>query len=269
MSSGHLDPPAGEPTGGEPTPRPLVHRSRIWTAALVAGVMAGLLAWLLGEPIHSRFAPPRFVNTASSTGGFLAPAEVYKLDTAKQRAQILDACLVFGAFGAVLGMALGLGGGWARRMDRVAAWKPALFGLILGGTAAAAVTALALPVYYRVHNPDTNDLVVGLLLQVVISAAIGVAGGAALGVGLGHRDVIARAAIGGLLGACAGGLAYEILGAIVFPLDETSSPISATWATRLLGRLAVTTLASAGAALGVLDRKPDSSPVAEAMAQSA
>jgi hypothetical protein len=261
VSSGHVDPPAGEPTGGEPTPRPLVHRSRVWIAALAAGVMAGFLAWLLGEPIHSRFAPPKFVNTASSTGGFLDPAEVYKLDTAKQKAQILDACLVFGTFGVALGLALGLAGGWAQRIDGKAVRNRALFGLILGGVVAAAVTALALPVYYRVHNPDTNDLVVGLLSQVVISAAIGVAGGAAFGVGLGHRDVIARAAIGGLLGACAGAMVYEILGAIVFPLDETSSPISATWGTRLLGRLAVATLASAGATLGVLDRKPGSNSV--------
>jgi hypothetical protein len=110
---------------------------------------------------------------------------------------------------------------------------------------------------------------VGLLVQAVISAAIGAAGGAAFGVGLGHRGVIVRAAIGGLLGACAGAIVYEILGAIVFPLDETSSPISATSATRLLGRLAVSTLGSAGAALGFLDQRSDSSSVAGAPDESA
>jgi len=236
--------------------------------ALAAGVLAGSLGWLLGEPIHARFAPPKFVNTASSSGGFLAPAEVYKLDMAKQRAQIFDAALVFGAFGMSLGLALGLAGTQARRIGR-AAWKPAVFGLVLGGIEGAVATALALSVYYQVHNPDTNDLIAGLLTHVVISAAIGAAGGAAFGLGIGDRGTLKRAAVGGLLGACAGALAYQILGAVVFPLDEISSPISVTWHTRLVGRLAVTVLASAGAALGVLDRKPEARPAAGTLTQSA
>ncbi|QEH38839.1 hypothetical protein OJF2_74490 [Aquisphaera giovannonii] len=268
MSNLHDDPAAVSPAGDGPPAGPLHLRSRVGIAALAAGVAAGLLGWLLGEPIHARFAPPKFVNTASSTGGFLDPAEVYKLDMAKQRAQIRDACLVFGAFGAALGMAMGLAGGWARGTGRASAWKGPVLGLALGGIAAAAATAIALPIYYRVHNPDTNDLAVGLMLQVAISAAVGAAGGTAFGVGHGRRDVVARAAMGGLLGACAGAMAYELLGAIAFPLDETSNPISLTSRTRLLGRLAVATLASAGLAWGVLDRRAESDPIPGALAHS-
>jgi hypothetical protein len=47
---------------------------------------------------------------------------------------------------------------------------------------------------------------------------------------------------------------YAVKGALAFPLEETSDPLSATWGTRLFARLAVTTLASAGAAMGTLER---------------
>jgi hypothetical protein len=51
-----------------------------------------------------------------------------------------------------------------------------------------------------------------------------------------------------------------LVGAEVFPLDKTSDPHSATWGARLFVRLAVSTLASAGAAMGALDRVKEAAP---------
>ena len=78
---------------------------------------------------------------------------------------------------------------------------------------------------------------------------IGAAGGLALG--LGRRDRIASALVGGAFGALVGTVAYEMIGGMVFPMAETGAPISLTGTTRLLGRLLVPTLAAVGAAMAI------------------
>jgi hypothetical protein len=256
MSSLEADSPTGVViAGGMNTDRPFPRR-RIWVLVLMAALIAGFTSWLVGEAIHGRLAPPTLVNMAGPKGGFLSGPEVQKLDMAKQFAQTLDTTLVFGSLGAVLGLILGLAGGYARGSSR-AAWLAAVAGSIVGGTVGAAVIPVILPTYYRMFDPDTNDLLVGFLFHIIISSAIGAVGGAAFGFGFGDRRCAVRAAIGGLVGAAAGSVVYGIVGAVAFPLDQTSSPISATWGTRLVARLAVTILASVGVAIGALDQSRD------------
>ena len=139
--------------------------------------------------------------------------------------------------------------------------RAAIFGSILGGSVGAALTQVILPFYYQFFNPDTNDLILGVLVLTRRSRpASAPVGGAAFGVGFGDwRDVV-RAALGGLLGAIAGALVFEMVGAIAFPLDETANPISVTWATRLFARLAVTLLTSIGVAMSVLNEVKRTSP---------
>jgi hypothetical protein len=62
---------------------------------------------------------------------------------------------------------------------------------------------------------------------------------------------MARGALGGLLGALGGAMAYEVIGVLAFPLAQTHLPIAATRPTRLLARLVITTLAALGAAWAV------------------
>jgi len=259
MSHIEADPLAGAaPAGGLSERRrfPLV---RVWVLALLAGLIAGFTSWLIGEAIHGRFGPPTLVNISGPSGGFLSGPEIHRLNTAHSAAQTLEATLTFGSLGAVLGLALGLAGGFARGSAR-AALSAAIVGSILGGAAGAALTKVILPIYFRILDPDSNDLIVGIMIQVVISSAIGAVGGAAFGIGLGDRSRVVRAVIGGLLGAIAGALVYEMVGAIAFPLDKISDPISVTWGTRLFARLAVTTLASAGVAMGALDQAKEAIP---------
>ncbi len=113
------------------------------------------------------------------------------------------------------------------------------------GRAGAAATGFMLPIYLRILDPDVDDLIVGMMFHVTISSAIGALGGAAFGAGLGDRSRAVRAVVGGLLGAAAAAVVYDIVGAFSFPLDGTSKPISATWSARLFARLAVTILACA------------------------
>jgi hypothetical protein len=163
----------------------------------------------------------------------------------------LEATVAFGSLGAVTGLALGLAGGCVRRSAR-AALIAAIAGLILGGTTGAIMPRVLMPIYFKMHDPDRDDLFLALLIQGGNWSVIGAAAGAAFGIGLGGRGRTLHALLGGLLGATAGVLVYELVGAVAFPLDRTSNPVSATWGTRLFARLAVTILASAGAAIGAL-----------------
>ena len=155
----------------------------------------------------------------------------------------------------VAGRGPGLGPRFGRRLRRGsarAALIAAIAGSILGGTAGAIMPRVLLPIYFRMHNPDRDDLMLAILTQGGNWSVIGAAAGAAFGIGLGGRGRALRALLGGLLGAIAGVLVYEIVGGVAFPLDGTADPLSATWGTRLFARLAVTILASAGAAMGAL-----------------
>jgi hypothetical protein len=247
MSRVEADPPRCPASAeGATTRRPLLP-VRAWALALTAGLIAGFASWLIGETFHGRFKPP-----VHATSRRLSHAELKSQFMADQAAQGLEATVAFGSLGAVLGLALGLAGGAARRSARTALIA-AIVGSILGGTAGAAMTHVLLQVYFRILNPDNNDLVLAILIQGGIWSVIGAVGGAAFGIGLGDRSRAVRAFLGGLLGGIAGMLVYEMIGAVAFPLDWTSDPLSATWGTRLFARLALTTFASAGAVRGALD----------------
>jgi len=173
---------------------------------------------------------------------------------AREAAQFSETTLAFGALGAVFGFALGLAGG-AARGSALAAVIAAVVGSILGGFAGAGMARVMLPIYFRnILKSDSGDLTLAILVLGANWSVIGAVAGAAFGIGLGDRNRIVGVLFGGLLGALAGVLVYEMVGALAFPLDGITSPLSKTWGTRLFARLAVTTLASAGVAWGALDR---------------
>ena len=87
------------------------------------------------------------------------------------------------------------------------------------------------------------------MVHVGIWAAVGAAGGMAFGIGVGGRDRILRAAVGGLVGAALGAVAFELIGAVFFPMAETPKPVSESMVTRLLARLLVAVPAAGFAAV--------------------
>ena len=74
MTPIEVDPPPGAtPTEG-PTTHPQFSPVRVWVLALMAGLIAGFAAWLIGEAIHGRYGPPKLVIIAAPSGGFqMAP----------------------------------------------------------------------------------------------------------------------------------------------------------------------------------------------------
>jgi hypothetical protein len=161
------------------------------------------------------------------------------------------AALAYGALGAVLGWSLGAAGGLARRSVR-AGIAAALTGVVLGGAAGALATRWVLPSYHaaRAAAPDedvTKDLALALRTHGAIWVAIGAAVGLALGLGVGGGAQIARATIGGMLGAALGAVIYEFAGAVVFAGEETFRPMAAAMAPRLLAHVSVALCVSAGA----------------------
>jgi hypothetical protein len=246
MSQIPADPPPGASLAeGLATGRSL-RPVRIWALALTAGLIAGFASWLIGEWLHGRFVPPN-----ARTGRRLSAEQIQSRRRAIDASQVLEGAVAFGALGAVTGLALGLAGGCARGSAR-AALIAAIAGSIFGGAAGAIVPRILLPIYFRLYNPDRDDLILSVVIQGGNWSVIGAAAGAAFGIGLGDRGRTLRALLGGLLGATAGALVYETVGALALPNIGTSDPISPTWGTRLFARLAVTIFTSAGAAIGAL-----------------
>jgi hypothetical protein len=80
-------------------------------------------------------------------------------------------------------------------------------------------------------------------------------GGLALGLGLGRPGLIARAVLGGALGAALGQAVYVVVGTLVFPLDRASLPLAAAPAPRLVARVLLATLTAAGAMAATGERR--------------
>ena len=87
----------------------------------------------------------------------------------------------------------------------------------------------------------------------------GLAGGLAFAVGLGQPRLLLRVTLAGLAGGMLGAVAFDAVGAYLFPLAETGDPVSATWPSRLVARLWVTA-ATAACVIMVLPSPPPEEP---------
>jgi hypothetical protein len=210
--------------------------------ALVAGLIAGLAAWLVGEMILQAYQ------------AVLAPMVQREVSIEDARrfagAQIKSARDTFTALGAVVGLSLGLSGGLARRSPYAGA-KAALVGCVLGAIAGGSISLLVLPHFFKTYDPQSQDLVLPLLTLGSICLSVGAAGGLAFGIGLGRRGHWLKSLVGGLVGAALATVIYEVVGAIAFPSDRTDLPISETHATRAMFHVSIAALTAVGSALGL------------------
>ena len=96
--------------GGAAEPRHVTgHRWRPLLGAIVAALIAAAGAWLLGE---SGVARAVAADAAIPTMGQIVMAPTA---ATTQAADVKNATRTFGAFGALLGLMLGLAGGWVAR----------------------------------------------------------------------------------------------------------------------------------------------------------
>jgi hypothetical protein len=217
---------------------------RLWLLTLAAGALAGLVSWWAAEPIYGRYRP----EPSRSRG--MPSIEESNANELKLREGITtETSYILATLGAAVGLALGLAGGLARGSIR-AALAAGVVGLVVAAAGGFVATRLMLPIYFGSYRPDGNDLGLAILAQGVIAAVVGAAAGAAFGLGLrdGGRLLDFRFLAGGLLGAIAGVLVYQLAGAIAFPFDGTALPVSAKQVTRLLDHGSIAMLC----ALGVL-----------------
>ncbi len=240
------------PDGAGPIAASQARPGRLLAMALGAGMLAGLVSWLLGEVVLDYFRPPSRIVTTMGI----------KMDVPSRAGEhgaiTRNVALAFGLLGATLGLALGLAGGLARGSLPDAS-KGALVGLATGAVAGAATTPALLPIYFRTisEDPLATGLTIPLLVHGGIWTAVGAAGGLAFGIGFGAgRAQLIKIIMGGLVGGLVGTVAYELIGAFAFPMAYTPRPISETWGTRLIARLAVTIFAAAGVARGAAESHP-------------
>jgi hypothetical protein len=249
----NANPPSGptDPLPGPSAAGPASPMRRPWLAALAAGIVAAGLTWGVGEASAGRFDPGTVADPSKGPlAGGVSPEAV-------NRGLVNEAVLTYGLQGAVLGLLLGLAGAAAGGSAR-AAVPGGLAGLVLGGAAGAGVALGAFTVFVQSVDPSSNDLVKPLVAHAVVWGVLGAAAGVAFGVGYrGGKAGIARAALGGFLGAVVGAALYEVGGAVLFPNDRTSQPVAASGSARLLAHAATDVLAALGVALTIAGpRKP-------------
>jgi hypothetical protein len=200
--------------------------------ALLAGVTSGVLAFGIGEAFHDWFPPERVPQMLAGTQVMEPTLATRAAATARNGA------LAFALLGGCLGFLLGFAGGLASRsVSR--GLSAGIIGLFLGAALGACLPLALLVPYFRFQQwRYSDDLLVPLAMHATLWGPLGAVGGLAFGVGLasGNRG---RLILLALLGACLGAALYEVLGAMIDPLAETTEPMSGTWPTRLIARLLV------------------------------
>ena len=110
--SGSLAPPSEAADRGE-----AAHPARLWSIAMAAAIVSGLLTWMIGERTVRFFEPPPRPTTVR---GHTMNHPSFENRVA---AELKNATLTFGVFGAGLGLAMGLAGGLGRRAP-APRWRP-------------------------------------------------------------------------------------------------------------------------------------------------
>jgi hypothetical protein len=204
-----------------------------WLAALGA-LLAGLVAFGAGEAVYRLIAPELVLQTFRGRRLMLSTYATEHTAAAK------NAALAFGALGLCLAGFLGMAGGLARRSAAAAAGA-GLAGAVLGLALGAGLTRALLPLSLRAQLDYRHyDLIISLVTHGLIWGLLGASAGVAFAVGLGERRQLGRALSAGFIGAALGAVAFDVIGAVFFPMAVTAKPISVTWPTRLMARLLVT-----------------------------
>ena len=213
-----------------------IRRSRAWKLAAAGGLLAGLIAFGVGEPIYKVIPATRVSQKIrmSNIEVMLPSRETENAAAAK------NAALTFGVLGVCLGGALGMAGGLARRSTS-ATVTAGVLGAVVASALGVAISLALLPYCLQAQLDHTDqDLIIALVMHGLIWGPVGAMAGLAFAIGLGERRLAVHALTASLVGAVLGTFAFELLGAAFFSNAETVKPISVTWPTRLMARLLVT-----------------------------
>jgi hypothetical protein len=249
-----------DPSLSGSSPTRAARRIPLGLLTLGVGLVSGLISWAGGEWAFTRFRgehemiyPPNY----QQVGGYEKQALTANITGAAQRAaERKKAATSFGLLGLVLGVGLGLVGGWVSGSSR-SAGVGVLGGGLAGAAAGAGLSWAAVPLFYRYLDPEVG-LFVLFITHAAIFSGVGAAAGLALGLGLGDRPAMVQALFGGLIGGLIGTVALETINSIAFPLMRTFEPLASEQTPRLSMYLcvAVGIALFAGIAAGRPGRRP-------------
>lgn len=223
------------------------------TTAAIA-LIAGLASWPIKEATFELHKP--------SDKALAEPYNFVPLNREMSHAMSLNGALAFGAFGGLLGLALGSFGGLSSGSNPRAGLA-GLVGLILGLVAGALPPFAVMPSAWMNRDEILQNPFLGIVFHLALWSGLGAAAGFAFGLGRHgfNSAALLRGFLGGMIGAALGSVAYDVVGAVVFPLEATSNPFSLRNYTRLLALLMVS-LGTALGAVGVLESLPKRLPPA-------
>jgi hypothetical protein len=219
---------------------------RLWLSGIVAAFLAATLAWLLGESGVTRAA------AASAEIPTMGQIVIAPTVATAQAADVKNAVRLFGAFGAILGLLLGLSGGWSRGNVR-AAWAAAALGFCGGGVTGAAAPFFVVRAFHHWQSQGADELIYSMGMHSGTLILPGAVAGLALALGLGHKRRLIHAALGGAIGAVVGAIVYDLIGAFAFPFANTGEPLASTAAARFLELILPALAIAAGAVRGARD----------------
>ena len=273
-SSSNAQGPAGAPPvspGAETRASAGRAGGRVLALGLLGGLVAGALAWGVGEfeesisPFWSAPKYPGVTNFVAPAGLLPTNPDAEKAITPEQRRMTIlkHSAIAYGSQGAVLGLVLGVAGGLSRR-----SWPRALgagiIGLLLGVLVGGGGSYRLIP-YLNAHSTDAmgDDLMLAFQTHLAGWLPVGLVGGLAFALGVGGPPkVFVGTVVWGTLGAILGTILYETIGALAFPMTDPSRPIPQGSAVRLMACLLLAVAVGACAGFGARQRPPKTSTAA-------
>ena len=164
-------------------------------------------------------------------------AEVRGLVELQNEAEKKSAVVGMGFLGGILGLTLGVGGGWPEGQTRL----PRSVGASASSSAGPSVPLVPwvlVPVFYRSISQPPN-LTLPLIIHTCMYSSIGGIAGMALGIGLKGWAGAVKGFVAGALGAALGSLVFNIVHTVAFPLEWDFSPMPGQTTSRMIAHLCV------------------------------
>jgi MFS family permease len=225
----------------------------LWAAALGGALVAGLLAWEIGEKTYNYYQP--------SPESRRSRYDFSRLNREQAVADRKNAAIAYGTFGALLGMFLGASGGIPRR-SIASVLSAAAAGLLLGVLGGALAAYVLTPFFSQFYSDRDPSLLLPVLLRGGTFAVIGILVGLTFGLARGGLADAMRSATGGLLGGLLGIIVFEAANAHFFPMERNDNMIPNAMLTRLICYLSVAVCLALGTL--ILGREPRHSRVKRA-----
>jgi hypothetical protein len=239
---------------------------RLWLCTLGAGLLAGLIAWGIGEAAYGLF---QWNDAKDVLKAY--PAELKKLGPneqrefitkrmieARSRAESRNTAIAFGVLGAVLGLALGRAGGVVIGSSRSGA-RAGWIGFVVAGVLGVVMAFPVVPLYYK-FSSEASGLTVPLAAHAALLLPLAAACGFALGMGLAGRQTAIRGMLSALMGALIAVLVFEMVNSMAFPLEQDPALVPGDRIARLVTHLCSALFVAGFAALGVAGEPKDAPP---------